>query len=130
MISVIAKIPVKEEKRDEAIEAFKQLITEVAKEEGTLFYSLNVSKQAPNTLVVMERYKDKEALKTHSSTPHFQGFFCQGWRAVRRFPGNHHPERTGFDLNRRGLVRALACRFCVEPRLNLVQMHLAMNTAI
>ncbi len=77
MISVIAKIPVKEEKRDEAIEAFKQLITEVAKEEGTLFYSLNVSKQAPNTLVVMERYKDKEALKIHSSTPHFNAFFAK-----------------------------------------------------
>jgi quinol monooxygenase YgiN len=78
MISVIAKIPVKEEKWNEAIEAFKQLVGEVAKEEGTLFYSLNVSKAEPNTLVVMERYKDKEALGFHSSTPHFKAFSAKG----------------------------------------------------
>jgi quinol monooxygenase YgiN len=78
MIAVIAKIPVKEEKREEAIEAFKQLIAEVAKEEGTLSYSLNVSKNEPNTLVVMERYKDKEALGAHSATPHFKAFFAKG----------------------------------------------------
>lgn len=89
MISVIAKIPVKEEKRDEAIGAFRQLIAEVAKEEGTLSYTLNVSKQAPNTLVVMERYKDKEALKAHSSTPHFQSFFA---KAGELFAGS--PEIT------------------------------------
>jgi quinol monooxygenase YgiN len=74
MISLIAKIPVKEEKLNEAIEAVKQLITEVSKEEGTLFYSLNVSKSDPNTLIIMERYKDKEALSAHSSTPHFKSF--------------------------------------------------------
>jgi quinol monooxygenase YgiN len=78
MIAVIAKIPVKEEKLNEAIETFKQLIAEVAKEEGTLYYSLNVSKSAPNTLVVMERYKDKEALGIHSSTPHFKAFAAKG----------------------------------------------------
>jgi quinol monooxygenase YgiN len=89
MISVIAKIPVKEEKRDEAIEAFKQLVAEVAKEEGTLSYTLNVSKNEPNVLVVMERYKDKEALKTHSSTPHFQSFFA---KAGELFSGS--PEIT------------------------------------
>jgi len=74
MISLIAKIPVKEEKLNEAIEAFKQLIVEVAKEEGTLSYTLNVSKKEPNTLVVLERYKDKESLGAHSSTPHFKAF--------------------------------------------------------
>jgi quinol monooxygenase YgiN len=89
MISVIAKIPVKEEKREEAVEAFKQLIAEVAKEEGTLSYTLNVSKNEPNTLVVLERYKDKEALKAHSSTPHFQSFFA---KAPELFSGS--PEIT------------------------------------
>jgi quinol monooxygenase YgiN len=74
MISIIAKIPVKEEKLNEAIEAFKQLIAEVAKEEGTLSYTMNVSKKEPNTLVILERYKDKESLGAHSSTPHFKAF--------------------------------------------------------
>ena len=74
MISIIAKIPVKEEKLNEAIEAFKQLIAEVAKEEGTLSYTLNVSQKDPYTLVMLERYKDKESLTAHSSTPHFKAF--------------------------------------------------------
>jgi quinol monooxygenase YgiN len=77
MIAVIAKIPFKEEKFNEALEAFKLLLAEVAKEEGTLYYTLNVSKEAPQTIVVMERYRDKEAFKVHSSTSHFNAFFAQ-----------------------------------------------------
>ena len=74
MIAVIARMPVKEEKADEAIEAFKELMVLVAKEEGTLRYTLNRDKSNPNLLVIMEAYKDKEALKAHSSTPHFVEF--------------------------------------------------------
>jgi quinol monooxygenase YgiN len=77
MLAVIAKIPVKEDQLNEAVEAFQQLIAEVAKEEGTLYYTLNVSKEAPHTLVVLERYRDKEAFKVHSSTPHFNAFFAK-----------------------------------------------------
>jgi len=77
MISVIAKLPIKEGKMNEALEAFQQMIAEVAKEEGTLFYSLNVGKAEPNTLVVMERYQDKEALAVHSATPHFKALMAR-----------------------------------------------------
>lgn len=77
MIAVIATIPIKEDKFNEAVEAFKKLVAEVAKEEGTLYYTLNVAKDAPRTLVVMERYRDKEALKVHSSTPYFNAFFAK-----------------------------------------------------
>jgi quinol monooxygenase YgiN len=77
MIAVIARIPIKEDQFNEALEAFKQLVTEVAQEEGTLYYTLNVSKDAPRTLVVMERYRDKEALKVHSSSAHFNAFFAK-----------------------------------------------------
>ena len=84
MLSVIATIPIKEEKMNEALETFKQLLTEVAKEEGTLYYTLNVPQSAPNTLVVMERYKDKEALAFHSSTPHFKAIMA---RASEFFSG-------------------------------------------
>ena len=83
MIAVIAKIPIKEDKFNEAVEAFKLLVAEVAKEEGTLYYTLNVSKDAPQTIVVMERYRDKEAFKLHSSTSHFNAFFAKAgeWMA-------------------------------------------------
>jgi len=71
MIGLVAKMKVKEGKMDELIEVFKGLITHVRKEEGTLFYSLNRDKANPNTVVVMERYRDKEALKAHGSSAHF-----------------------------------------------------------
>jgi len=74
MIAVIARMPVKKEKVDEAIEAFKALMVHVAMEEGTLRYALNRDKSNPNILVIVEAYKDAEALKAHSSTPHFREF--------------------------------------------------------
>ena len=76
MVSLIAKIPVKEGKIDEAIGAFKDLMVHVAKEEGTLMYTVNRAQSDPNTLVIMERYKDKAALDAHSSSAPFKAFFA------------------------------------------------------
>jgi len=77
MISVIAKIPIKEGKVEEAITAVKELMVQVAREEGTLLYTLNRDPSSPNTLVIMERYKDKAAFDGHTSTPHFKAFFAK-----------------------------------------------------
>jgi quinol monooxygenase YgiN len=77
MIALIAKIPIKEGKVDEAIEAIKALMVHVAKEEGTLMYTLNRDNSDPNTLIFLERYKDQAALDAHSSTPHFKEFFAK-----------------------------------------------------
>lgn len=74
MIAVIAKIPVKSEAKDEAIEEIKALMAKVAGEEGTLHYTLNIDKNNPDTLVFIERYKDMEALGAHGATEHFQEF--------------------------------------------------------
>jgi len=74
MISVIAKIPMKEDKIDEAIEAVKEMMKGVAGEEGTLSYSLNRDQKNPNILVFIERYTDNDALKVHSATEHFKAF--------------------------------------------------------
>ncbi|KJS31406.1 MAG: hypothetical protein VR64_11370 [Desulfatitalea sp. BRH_c12] len=74
MISVIAKLPIQEGKADQAVAMFKELLTNVMTEEGTLLYSLNRKGSDPNTIVVIERYKDKDALTAHSSTAHFKEF--------------------------------------------------------
>ncbi len=74
MLGLIANIPVQEGKVEEAIEMFRVLMVKVAEEEGTLSYTLNRSNKDPNTLVVMERYRDKAALDLHSETPHFKEF--------------------------------------------------------
>jgi quinol monooxygenase YgiN len=77
MITVIAKLPIIEGKMEEALGELKVLISKVAKEEGTTLYSLNKDKSNPNTLVVVEQYKDKDAFKFHSSTPYFKEFFAK-----------------------------------------------------
>jgi len=77
MITVIAKLPIKEGKVEEVSGVFKTLMLNVAKEEGTLLYSLNKEKSKPNTLVVVEQYKDLEAFKFHSSTNYFKEFFAK-----------------------------------------------------
>lgn len=74
MISVIARIPLVKGRKDEATESVKKLMKGVAAEEGTLYYTVNIDKKSPDTLVFMERYRDMDALKAHAATPHFQKF--------------------------------------------------------
>ncbi|MBR9982206.1 MAG: antibiotic biosynthesis monooxygenase [Desulfatitalea sp.] len=74
MISVVAKLTVQEGKAEETIAAFQAMLPDVAQEPGTLLYSLNRNPKDPNTIVVIERYKDKDALAAHSATPHFKAF--------------------------------------------------------
>jgi pentatricopeptide repeat protein len=74
MISVVAKLLVKEGKAEEAINLFKEMMDHVAKEQGTVMYSLNRSQSNPNKLVVLERYKSKAALDAHSSSDYFKEF--------------------------------------------------------
>ena len=75
MISVIAKIPVQEGKFDEVVALFKEMLPKIAQEEeGTLAYSLNKDQSDPNTVVMIERYRDKAAMDVHASTPYFKEF--------------------------------------------------------
>jgi quinol monooxygenase YgiN len=74
MISLIARIPLKEGKRAEFIEAFKEIAAGVATEKGNLLYSLNFAKDTPNTAVIMERYTDQDALTAHSQSAHYKAF--------------------------------------------------------
>jgi autoinducer 2-degrading protein len=81
MICVVAKLEVSPEKAEEFIQVFKKLSEQVKNEEGTLMYTLGQDKAEPSNFYVMEKYKDEEALKFHSSTPHFMEFFgtVQSW---------------------------------------------------
>jgi quinol monooxygenase YgiN len=78
MIAIIAEMPIKEGQMDQAVEAAKAFMEHVKTEEGCLYYTANVdTKNAPNTLVFMERYKDKEAIKIHGESPQFQELFAK-----------------------------------------------------
>jgi quinol monooxygenase YgiN len=86
MITLIARLPIVEGKMDEALGAFKELMAKVAKEQGTLLYSLNREKANPDTLVVVEQYKDEDSLKFHSSTPYLKEFFTKSVSFTRGKP--------------------------------------------
>ena len=74
MIAVIAKMKIKDGKMDEATELFRGLTPKVGDEEGTMGYAVCRDSKNPDLLVVVERYRDKEAIQAHSSTPHFKEF--------------------------------------------------------
>ena len=86
MVGVVAKLPIKEGKMDEAIDAIKGLMKDVANEEGTLLYTLNRVQSDDNMLVIMERYKDKAAFEAHSSTPYFKAFFANSREFIASRP--------------------------------------------
>jgi PTH1 family peptidyl-tRNA hydrolase len=70
MITIVAKVFVKDEKMDQVIEAFKAVIEHEAQAEGTCLYSLNRDDSQADYLVVIEQYRDKKALEEHASAPH------------------------------------------------------------
>ena len=71
MIKIVAKNYVKPECSEAFRETAKELIEKSCAEEGNIFYTLNVSKNDPNTLVFIENWKDQEAINFHNKTDHF-----------------------------------------------------------
>jgi quinol monooxygenase YgiN len=75
MMVVSAFFQAKEGKESELEQAFKSMFPLVGKETGLVTYSLNRSKANPGRFFFFERYKDKKAFDSHSSTPHFKELF-------------------------------------------------------
>ena len=71
MIKIIAKNYVKPECVQVFIDTAKELIEKSCAEEGNIFYTLNVSKNDPYTLVFIENWKDQAAIDFHNKTEHF-----------------------------------------------------------
>ena len=71
MIKIVAKNYVKAEYVQAFIDTAKELIEKSREEEGNIFYTLNVSKNDPNTLVFIENWKDQASINFHNKTYHF-----------------------------------------------------------
>jgi len=74
MVTLIAKIKTKEGKIDAVSELFKELVTKVREEKGTVSYAVCLNGAEPDTLTVVERYQDMEAIQAHSSSTYFKEF--------------------------------------------------------
>ena len=72
---VVAKLKAKSGEENKMEEALRGMVSKVEAEEGTLMYSLHRSQKDPTQFLLYEKYKDAEALKTHSKTPYFKEMF-------------------------------------------------------
>jgi quinol monooxygenase YgiN len=68
MITLIAKLKVKEGKMNEAIALLKEIVPNIkSAEPGCIEYIPHTVRGEDNVIIIYEKYQDKEALKTHSS---------------------------------------------------------------
>lgn len=75
MLTVIAVLEAQSGKEQELEETLKSIIPKIEAEDGTLTYILHRAKDNPAQFMFYEKYTDKQALKIHSSSPHFQKMF-------------------------------------------------------
>ena len=71
---VIAKIKAKSGKEAELERGFKEFLTKIESEEGCLVYEVHRDHKDPSIFITYEKYRDKEALNDHASTPHVLEF--------------------------------------------------------
>ena len=72
---LVARLKAKNGKEEEMETALREMVSKVEKEEGTLVYKLHRSQKDPSVFLFYEKYKDKDALSHHSSTPYFKELF-------------------------------------------------------
>jgi len=67
-VSLLAKVTAQEGKGDELVAAFEPLIDQVRKEQGTLLYVMNRSKDNPEVFWTYELYTDDDAFAAHGTS--------------------------------------------------------------
>jgi quinol monooxygenase YgiN len=72
MVRVVAKTIVKEGRLQEIKKLYAELVEEVRKEEGCVFYGLFEDVNNPMTLAMLEEWGNEASLEKHKKTPHMQ----------------------------------------------------------
>ncbi|PTK80295.1 antibiotic biosynthesis monooxygenase [Staphylococcus haemolyticus] len=74
MIIINAKLKVSEEHREAYLDLMTNLVKHAREEEGNTFYSHYEDVTERNTFVVVENYKDQDAVEAHNHSDHFKVF--------------------------------------------------------
>ncbi|RSL33319.1 antibiotic biosynthesis monooxygenase [Salibacterium salarium] len=74
MIIIHAHIKVKPDCRLDFLERTKELVKQSQAEEGNISYKLYEDTEDSNTFVMVEEWKDEDAVAYHFETPHFKDF--------------------------------------------------------
>jgi quinol monooxygenase YgiN len=94
MIVLYASIPIKPDKRNEAIELAETLVDRSNHEDGIVDYQAAIDVQNKNTLRFFEQYEDEAAVEAHTQTDHYQEF-----EAVLPDLLDGEPELFQFDIS-------------------------------
>jgi quinol monooxygenase YgiN len=72
MIKVVAKSKVMEDKIEEVLNLYQELVIETRKEDGCIQYELYQDNEDSSVLAMIEKWEDKAALDNHMQTEHFK----------------------------------------------------------
>jgi quinol monooxygenase YgiN len=74
MLVIAGHIDLDPEKREAAISAAKEIMTETQKETGCISYTFSADLADPGRFLIFEQWQDQEALDAHFATPHMAAF--------------------------------------------------------
>jgi quinol monooxygenase YgiN len=74
MIIIHARMSVKQEKRDEFLQEIGAVMEASRAEEGNNSYDLFQDPKDANSFIMVESWKDMEAVQIHNTSSHFQKF--------------------------------------------------------
>jgi len=72
MIKVVAKNFVKQDKVEDVLKIAKELVESTVKENGCISYEMYQDEKDNNILTMIETWDNKEVLKSHLTSEHFQ----------------------------------------------------------
>ena len=78
MVSFVVRFTFAPEDRAEVAEALRQLATVTRQEEGCVSFIPHHVEADPDTVVIYEQYRDKEAEAAHRQTAHFTKYVVEG----------------------------------------------------
>ncbi|WP_291569350.1 putative quinol monooxygenase [Clostridium sp. UBA4548] len=71
MVKVVAKNFIQQDKINEAIELYRELVEKTRKEQGCIKYELYQDTQNPTILTMVEEWENRDFLEKHFKTEHF-----------------------------------------------------------
>ena len=74
MLNVAATMKTADGKGDVLEQEFKKFLPKFLSDPGLITYIVHRALDDPNKFFIYEKYENNEALKVHSSTPHFKEF--------------------------------------------------------
>lgn len=77
MITIIARVKIKEGKEDDFLKLVTPLVKASNEEAGCISYRLFIEAFDKGSFAFIEQWKDEDAIDFHGKTPHFQAYVAE-----------------------------------------------------